>query len=200
MKLLAGLLLLAFPLLGYAFSRSAGQGGVLEYTGVGSLDEPVAAPDLPELVPLALPEPSFLESIGVSTMKSTRGERNNNPGNIRISANAWQGKTAGIDTAFETFVDARSGIRALAVNLRTYGSKYGLRSVRQLVSRYAPASENNTEAYIRAVASALGVGIDEALDLQDDGRLSALVAAIITHENGRNVYSMAEINAAVAAA
>jgi hypothetical protein len=72
--------------------------------------------------------------------------------------------------------------------------------VRQIITRYAPASENNTGAYIAAVASAIGRSADDSLDLSDDSLLALLVAAIIKHENGRNVYSMAEISAAVSLA
>lgn len=192
MRVILGAALAFFPLLAYSFAQR-GQGGELLATGDGSRAEPDAAP-------AALVEPSFLESIGLTLMSATRGERNNNPGNIRLSGTPWQGKVVGTDGAFESFVDARAGIRALAVNLRTYQTKYGLNTVRQVVTRYAPASENDTAAYVRAVAADIGKGPDESLNLADDAQLAALVAAIIRHENGRNVYAAADIAAAIAAA
>ena len=195
MKLILAAMLAFFPLLAYAYTRQAGQGGELApaFSGDGFRVEPDAAPD-------ELPAPSFLESIGLALMAATRGERNNNPGNIRISAAPWQGKVSGVDSAFETFADPQAGIRALAVLLRNYQSKHGLRSVREIITRYAPASENNTAASVRAVASAVGVGVDDPLNLQDDSQLALLVAAIIAHENGRNIYATADIVAAVSAA
>ena len=200
MRLILAALLMISPLVALAYARQ-GQ-GALTTAGAGPRVDPDAAP--PDALPAdpapadeLLSPPSFLETIGLMKMKSTRGERNNNPGNIRLSAAPWRGKITGGDAAFETFADATSGIRALALLLRRYFRVYGLDTVRKIIDRYAPASENDTGAYVRAVAAAIGAGPDERLDLDDDGRLSALVAAIITHENGRNIYSAAEIATAV---
>lgn len=192
-----GAALVFFPALAYAYTRrSTGQGGVLDGIQPGdTLPAPFEA-----FNPEILSEPSFLESIGVTEMKSTRGERNNNPGNIRISAAPWQGKIAGNDAAFETFADSQAGIRAMAKLLRTYQTKYNLQNVRQIINRWAPSSENNTEAYIKSVAAALNVSPDASINLQDDAVLGILVAAIITHENGRNIYASADILSGVAAA
>jgi hypothetical protein len=195
-KTIAFAVLLLLPAAAWAIMRREGQGGALAgLVPYAPEYEPPAIDD-----PDSLPAPGFLETIGLSFMAATRGERNNNPGNIRISSVAWMGKTPGTDTAFETFATPAAGIRALAVNLRTYQNRYGLSTVRQIITRYAPASENDTGAYIRAVAGQIGRGPDESLDLSDDALLSLLVAAIIKHENGRNVYSMADIAAAVSLA
>lgn len=147
--------------------------------------------------PDTLPEQSFLETIGLMMGKLTRGERNNNPGNIRLSSASWQGKTQGADAAFETFISPEYGIRALAVLLRTYQTKYGLRTVRQIINRWAPPSENNTLAYIRAVATEMGVTPDQVIDLNNPDTLGTLCAAIIHHENGRVIYSVAQIDSAI---
>jgi hypothetical protein len=191
-----GAALVFFPALVYAYTRKSSGGGVLDGIQPGdALPPPFEAFD-----PSVLSEPTFLESIGVSDMHNTRGERNNNPGNIRISAANWKGKVAGSDAAFETFANPQDGIRAMSKLLRTYQTKYNLRTVRQLVTRWAPAAENNTESYIRSVAGAMGVGPDDAVSLADDAVLSAMVSAIITHENGRNIYASADIAAGVEAA
>lgn len=129
-------------------------------------------------------------------MLKTRGERNNNPGNLRLGAN-WQGAVPGLDSSFVTFDSPTSGIRALAVLLRNYQARYGLTTIRQIITRYAPSSENNTGAYIAAVAGSMGLSPDLPVDLSDDDTLSRLVAAIIKHENGRNIYSAADILSAV---
>lgn len=129
-----------------------------------------------------------------------RGERNNNPGNIRLGATRWQGQIDGTDPAFVTFATPQDGIRALAKLLRNYQTIHGLRTVRAIIARYAPASENNTAAYVGAVAAALGVSPDAPIDLNNDATLQQLVAAIIAHENGRNVYAADTIAAGVALA
>lgn len=126
----------------------------------------------------------------------TRGERNNNPGNIRISTTPWQGKVAAssnTDGAFEQFDSAEHGIRALARTLFTYWSKYGLTTVRAIISRWAPQTENPTTSYIDYVAGQMGVAPDDTLALSDPGTLASITKAIIAFENGRNSYTDAQI-------
>lgn len=129
----------------------------------------------------------------------TRGERNNNPGNIRsVPGISWLGQIAGKDQSFATFDSSENGIRALVKLLRNYQRVHGLKTVRQIIARYAPpADNNNTSAYSRAVASALGVGEDAEIDLSNNATMTAMVAAIIRHENGRNIYQMSQIGAVV---
>lgn len=114
-----------------------------------------------------------------------RGIRNNNPGNLRKSDAPWLGKVAGADPAFEIFDTAAHGIRALARTLLTYQRMHHCRTVGDFILRYAPAHENDTAAYVRDVAKALRVTVDEPLDLADAAVLARLVKAIIRHENGR---------------
>lgn len=117
----------------------------------------------------------------------TRGIRNNNPGNIRRNpANKWQGRVPldrQTDPDFEQFVSAEYGIRALAVTLITYQDRYGLRTIRQLIGRWAPPTENDTGAYVRAVARRVGRGPDEPLDVHRYEDLRPLIEAIVAHEN-----------------
>lgn len=122
-----------------------------------------------------------------------RGIRNNNPGNIEKTGDAWQG-LADIqpDSRFFTFVDPVYGIRALAKIIRNYRDRYGLNTVQGIINRWAPPVENNTSAYVRAVAAKVGVAPTELL-AWDAGQLRRLVEAIIQHENGQQPYSMATI-------
>lgn len=115
-----------------------------------------------------------------------RGIRNNNPGNIRHSSADWEGKSPQqTDRDFVMFVSPEFGIRALARNLLTYQSKYHLATIQQIVSRWAPPSENATAAYIDDMSRALGILADTPFDLCDDpGLLRAFIAAMIAHENG----------------
>lgn len=144
---------------------------------------------------------SWMDAVmGTMGLGTTRGERNNNPGNIRLSSVQWQGQIPGADAAFVTFATPADGIRALAKLLKNYQSKYGLNTIRGIVSRYAPSSENNTAAYIQAVAADMGIGPDAPLDLGNAATLDALVTAIIHHENGRVSYAAAVISDGVARA
>lgn len=101
-------------------------------------------------------------------MRQTRGVRNCNPGNIRLTRDRWAGmRSVQTDGAFVQFVDMEHGVRALLILLRRYYRSYGLRTVRLIVARYAPASENDTEAYVGYVARSLGVSADQTLPSMD---------------------------------
>ncbi|OWJ68693.1 structural protein P5 [Inquilinus limosus] len=131
---------------------------------------------------------------------STRGERNNNPGNIeRNAANPWQGRLSEAEYRgtiefrqnggrFEVFSAPVWGIRALAALLIAYQDRHDLRTIRGVISRWAPGHENDTGAYVAHVAALTGFGPDAVLDLHGYQHLAPLVKALITHENGRNAY------------
>lgn len=113
---------------------------------------------------------------------ATRGIRNNNPGNIRVSKDQWEGMT-GDDGAFVTFDSPESGVRALAKNLQSYG-RQGYDSIEKIINRWAPPSENETQSYIDSVVSATGIPATQSLDLSNPDTLSALAQAISFHETG----------------
>lgn len=129
----------------------------------------------------------------VSTMTYThfqqRGIRNNNPGNIRRSSDAWQGLApVQDDPAFFKFESPEYGIRAMVRVLKNYQARHGLNTIRQIIARWAPSSENDTAAYIRNMEQWTGLGADLPLDLNQPFVLGALVPAIIRMENGIQPY------------
>lgn len=128
-----------------------------------------------------------LEAISAAGQLLTRGLRNNNPGNIRISGAAWLGKVSpNTDGEFEQFNEAENGIRALARVLKSYAAR-GVNTIDTIIRTYAPASENNTSAYITSVEKQTGISRYTVLQYPRD--LYALVPAIIKHENGINPYT-----------
>lgn len=118
-----------------------------------------------------------------------RGIRNNNPGNIRTSPARWVGETVDDDHAFESFDTPEHGIRAIVRILMTYHRRYGARTIEDYISRWAPASENDTDAYCRRVADALGVEPDSVVDIYHPRVMGELVRAIVRHENGMLYYT-----------
>lgn len=125
-----------------------------------------------------------------------RGIRNHNPGNLRRSSDPWQGLAPEQkDPELFQFASAKWGIRALARTLITYQDRYGLTTVSQLIGRWAPRNENDTGAYVRAVAASAGIGADDPIDVHDYAVLRSLTLAIIRHENGKQSYTDAEIDA-----
>lgn len=133
-----------------------------------------------------------------------RGIRNRNPGNIEASGWAIrQSGYIGPEPAgrFATFDTMAHGIEALIRLLVRYREQ-GVRSVRAIISKWAPPSENNTEAYLQHVARDLGVSADE--ELRDDPAVyRALAVAIAAFECGAQEFaaaaSDAEIESAVSA-
>lgn len=111
----------------------------------------------------------------------TRSERNNNPGNIRLTGDRWRGQVLPPpDRGFVTFAEPKWGYRALFVILEGYMIRHGLVTIRSIIGRYAPPSENATAAYIRSVCRATGWGPDDPLDpcgrvMQDLARAITLV-------------------------
>lgn len=128
-------------------------------------------------------------------VETTRGVRNNNPGNINRSS-AWQGLATPDEmtpaqrkeTRFAVFRAPEWGIRALAKLLIAYQTKHGLKTVRGIINRWAPPAENNTSAYVNAVAQAAGVDPDAPVNASDYRTAVALVVAIIAHENAGYRY------------
>lgn len=123
-----------------------------------------------------------------------RGFVNNNPGNIRLSSTTWRGEVKGSDPDFVTFDLPENGIRAMAKVLLNYQVIHGLRTVEAIIARWAPPVENATDAYAADVAQRMGVAPEDRIDLADPATLSALVQAIIRHENGSQPYDVAIIN------
>ena len=128
-----------------------------------------------------------------------RGFRNNNPGNIEVGSNSWDGQ-AGSDGRFAKFVTPEHGIRALGKNLLSY-QRQGYDTVSEIVNRWAPASDgNNTDAYIAALCKKLNVSPNDQLNMSDINTLRQLCAGIIQHENGKQPYSEDQLNTGVSAA
>ena len=127
-----------------------------------------------------------------------RGIRNHNPGNIRRSNDPWQGLAEHqLDPEFFTFQSALYGIRALARLLITYQDKHGLHAIWEIINRFAPRQENNTDAYVQSVVIHSGYPSDQKLDMHKFNHIKPLVEAIIFHENSQQPYTEAEITKAL---
>jgi hypothetical protein len=73
----------------------------------------------------------------------------------------------------------------------------GFNTVRRIINKYAPPSENVTSAYVSAVCRDMNVSPDAVLSAD---AIPALVAAIIHHENGRVIYTQAQLSQGVSLA
>ncbi len=118
----------------------------------------------------------------------SRGLRNCNPGNIRLTSRQglYRGeKTPSSDPAFRQFNTMEWGYRALFVLLYTYQTRHNLHTPREIISRWAPPQENHTEAYIRALCEMTGLSEEERLEVTDRETMMRFAAAISRVENGK---------------
>ena len=114
-----------------------------------------------------------------------RGLANRNPGNIRRSAVRYRGEVQpSRDPAFKQFETMAWGYRAIFVLLDTYRVRHGLRTLAEMIARWAPPTENRTDAYIRAVAERTGIPADRPLNTRDRATMIPVAAAISRVENG----------------
>ena len=120
--------------------------------------------------------------------RKPRGLRNNNPLNIRRTADEWRGmRKKQTDPAFCQFITMAYGWRAALLLLtHTYYRRYRLSTIRAIITRWAPPTENNTEAYIQTVADRLGYDPQMPLGVPADhpDRWMQLALAMAAVENG----------------
>jgi len=119
--------------------------------------------------------------------KLPRGIRNKNPGNIKLGTN-WDGLAdEQSDPVFCVFKEAVWGIRALMRILLTYRFTHNRKNIDSIIKRWAPPSENDTDAYIVFVSKKMGIEPMEIIDNSIEAYLP-LVKAIIQMENGMQPY------------
>lgn len=128
----------------------------------------------------------------VGALVTSRGYRNNNPGNIRYidPERAWDGQI-GNDGGYGVYATPQAGTRALGKELEKR-ERAGFRTVRDLIAGiavnggrqggWAPAVENDAEAYVADVADELEVDPDQPIDIT--ALLPQLARGIGKHENG----------------
>ena len=120
----------------------------------------------------------------MKTRPLTRAERNHNPGNIRRCGVRYRGeRRPSCDPAFKEVEGDEWGYRAMFVLLESYRRRYSIDTLREIVTRWAPPLENDTDAYIRFVAERAEVDPDATL-LPRDVRLRAIAEAMSRFERG----------------
>ena len=125
-----------------------------------------------------------------------RGLQNNNPLNIRHSADHWQGAAEKqTDKSFVQFKTLPYGYRAAWKVLDTYFLTFRRErkpyTVRNIIARWAPPTENDTEAYVRSVVRLSGLGGNESIprplhfyNYDELEKTARLIAGMTCVENG----------------
>ena len=134
---------------------------------------------------------------GSGGLSGVRGLRNNNPLNIRWDGRTeWQGMTGSDSGGFVIFSEPVYGIRAAARILLSYARR-GIVTVSDIVSTWAPPIENDTDAYIQNVCTWTGFSPLQGIERD---QYAQLLAAMIRMENGKNPYTLSEIQRGVSLA
>ena len=117
--------------------------------------------------------------------KLPRGLRHNNPGNIRINSDLFQGEIRpSKDKSFKQFNTMAYGYRAIFKILSNYYRNYKLDTIRKMIGRWAPENENDTDAYIKAVSDYAGIPADDPININDREQMIRSVAGGSKVENG----------------
>ena len=117
----------------------------------------------------------------------TRGMRNNNPLNIRrVVGTSWKGEIVSPieDKQFVQFTSLTYGLRAAFCILRTYRNKHHAVCIEDIITRWAPPTENDTHKYILDVCKLTGFGGKERLT---ENNWPQLVKAMARIESGMNL-------------
>ena len=124
--------------------------------------------------------------IDMANEKLPRGLRHNNPGNIRINSDLFQGEIRpSKDKSFKQFNTMAYGYRAIFKILSNYYRNYKLDTIRKMIGRWAPENENDTDAYIKAVSDYAGIPADDPININDREQMIRIVAGMSKVENGR---------------
>ncbi|PZW48446.1 hypothetical protein C8P66_105196 [Humitalea rosea] len=125
--------------------------------------------------------------MSVNTTTDTRylntiGYKRKNPGNLMVHSIPYSGKVVVKDKSGPvTFISMEKGLRALAMDIKMKSKT--IFSITDILTLYAPSSENNTAVYIKYVATKTGKGATEKL-VYNDAVYIALMQAIISMEIG----------------
>lgn len=125
-----------------------------------------------------------------------RGLRNNNIGNIKINNNnAWLGKipiNQNTDGVFEQFTAKEYGSRAMLMLLKKYYDVDGLKSIYDIIKKYAPNSTQPGKQYIPFVTNKMN---EISTGFLDRKKLIEMAVHMAHFENGQPATSLQELRA-----
>ncbi len=128
--------------------------------------------------------PSEKKAIAAPTTSKPRTNADrNNPGNLRFAGQAG----AVNENGFAAFPTLAQGIQAANRQLDLYAQR-GVNTISKIVAKWAPPSENDVPAYIKALKAATGKGENDELSAADRQRL---LQGIFNHEGSNKVAANA---------
>jgi hypothetical protein len=128
--------------------------------------------------------------------RPNKNVRNNNPLNIRESAD-WEGeRSLNLDKAFEEFKTPEYGFRAAYIILLQYLER-GDNTIHAITSKWAPSSENHTSAYIDYLADKTDLSPTAEIMPTD---LALLMFHMANYEGAKGAFNYTQINDGIALA
>lgn len=124
------------------------------------------------------------------------GLRNHNPLNLRSASNETGKVFAGKSGYFSRFGSDEDGLAAASRQLFLYGDR-GKHTLQDVISTFAPHSENNVENYVSDVSSDTGFKPGENIDLHSPDVLKRLLPAMIKEEQGTQPFSQRDIDTGI---
>jgi hypothetical protein len=158
------------------------QKGVNEFLDkLGSGDATAA---LNQLASGAVKAGTAMENWALKAEGVTRGIRNNNPGNIRAVGNQRRDREG-----FRVFDSMEEGVLKANEQLDRY-AKGGVNKLGDIVKKWAPSGENNTEAYTKFMEKQMGVGRGTVID---DSNRAEFLANMFKEESGSKAPSWDDV-------
>ncbi len=124
------------------------------------------------------------------TLSGNHPYRDNNPGNLDLTnpTRARSFGAVGIDPTgkhqFGVFPTVEAGEIAFQATIKAKAQAGA--TIATLMSHYAPAAENNTTAYVAAIAKAVGAKTTDKLSDLSPAQMAILMETIRVHEGWRS--------------
>lgn len=136
----------------------------------------------------------FMELNGIYDNPDSLAAINHNPTNIIKSSAQWEGKTLtplkiiveGRNTRFEAFENDYFGIRAALLNLKNGYFNKGKNTLEKIISKWAPATENNTTNYINTAVKLTDWDKDKVINEKNNAEMFILLKTIAKIDGGFN--------------
>jgi hypothetical protein len=122
---------------------------------------------------------------GAAGYGEPRGIRNNNP--LNLEYRQGQGAVSS-DGRFGVYANMEGGVAAASRQLLLYQDRDHLNTLKSIINKWAPASDNNdTAGYVKQVSGMLNIDPDQQIDLHDQNMMAALVIAMAKRETGKKL-------------
>ena len=137
----------------------------------------------PSIIPLFSLKALLTKAI-LALKKLAFGILNNNPGNIRKNDKTYIGEVVPSNhKRFKTFISAEYGIAASINLFRIYQEQYKLLTISDMINRYAPSFENNTNNYLKLITKISKLDVNITFELTYENVYKLMKAVLIVESS-----------------